>query len=504
MFAHYSPLDDDDQDWLLPDISADYPKPKFDRQTNQGMWQVGDKVHLLSEPEVYTLSCFVGKYTQSHVQRACSRKFPDCPEDLVAKLVEKLVGMGVLAVDSGDEGIDDAEDQENSLSPGISPAVSRSPLKPGLQWIPYRHWWLKENLWLLRNPIDRAFMFMNEDAKEAIELLETISPAELTKIEPQFPLLWQHLKMNSMIQGTSPSKGKRRGKFNPLQLLFFEKPLANPDRWLSRHVDKLGWLWSRTSGYLMVSGLIFSAILATSQAGKLAIYGQDLWKNQGSQLLLPFIIYSLIIVAIHELGHCFTLKHYARQVPQLDLKVPEVGVMFMCLMPTAYCLTTDSYFLPKVYQRALVVGAGLVVQFLIWMGAFWLLQIASPTSWLYSTSYLVMTAALVTVLWNMNPLAKFDGYFFLEAITGVIDLRGRSRDFYRNLLTFKPSNEPQETRWILLAYAPFSLAYSLLVFGFLLSRLLGWSLENIPMLLLTLFLGWLIYFYFPEPKNRSI
>lgn len=178
--------------------------------------------------------------------------------------------------------------------------------------------------------------------------------------------------------------------------------------------------------------------------------------------------------------------------------------MFMCLMPTAYCLTTDSYFLPKVYQRALVVGAGLVVQFLIWMGAFWLLQIASPTSWLYSTSYLVMTAALVTVLWNMNPLAKFDGYFFLEAITGVIDLRGRSRDFYRNLLTFKPSNEPQETRWILLAYAPFSLAYSLLVFGFLLSRLLGWSLENIPMLLLTLFLGWLIYFYFPEPKNRSI
>jgi putative peptide zinc metalloprotease protein len=115
-----------------------------------------------------------------------------------------------------------------------------------------------------------------------------------------------------------------------------------------------------------------------------------------------------------------------------------------------------------------------------------------------------MTAALLTVMWNLNPLAKFDGYHFLEAITGVLDLRDRSRDFYRDLLTFRPSPEPEETRWILLAYAPFSLAYTFLVFGFLISKLLGWSMENIPMLFLMLLISWLIYFYFPEPNNPKV
>lgn len=175
--------------------------------------------------------------------------------------------------------------------------------------------------------------------------------------------------------------------------------------------------------------------------------------------------------------------------------------MFMCLMPTAYCQTTDAIFLPKVYQRALVVAAGVIVQLTIWMGGFWLWQVSA--GWLHTTSYLAMTAALLTVAWNLNPLAKFDGYHFLEAITGVLDLRGRSRDFYRDLFTFRPSPEPEETRWILLAYAPFSLAYTFIVFGFLISKLLGWSMENIPMLFLMLLISWLIYFYFPEPNNQK-
>lgn len=488
MFAQNPLSDEHHQDDLLPDLRPYYLKPKFDPATNQGMWQVRDRVHSFTEPEVYALSCFVGKYTPSQVQTSCNKKFPSCPEDLVEKLVERLVTIGVLALDniSGEE---------------QSPIISKSPLKPGLQWIEYRHWWLTEKIWILRNPSDRTFVFMNEPSTQAIELLETKSPQEIAQIFPDFSNLWQNLKAESMIVGTSPSKGKRRGKFNPMQLLFFEKPLGNPDRWLSRHVAKLGWLWSGTSGYGLLMLMMLTAVFTMHQSGDIVIYGQNIWKTQGSQLLIPFIIYSLAIVTLHELGHCFTLKHYARQVPQLDLQVPEVGVMFMCLMPTAYCQTTDGYFLPKVYQRALVVAAGVIVQLAIATGAFWIWQ--NSADWLKTTSYLVMTAAMLTVAWNLNPLAKFDGYHFLEAITGVLDLRGRSRDLYRDIITFHPSAEPRETRWILLAYAPFSLAYTFLVFGFLISKLLGWSMEHIPMLFLTLLIAWLIYFYFPEPKEKT-
>ena len=486
MFAPNSLSDNYHQDDFLPDLRPYYLKPKFDPTTNQGRWQVRDRVYSFTESEVYALSCFVGKYTPSQVQTSCSKKFPNCPGDLVEKLVERLITIGVLALDSisGDE---------------QAQIVSKSPLKPGLQWIENRHWWLTEKIWILRNPVDRTFVYMNEPSKEAIDLLETKPPQEIAQIIPDFSILWQHLKAESMIVGTSPVKGKRRGKFNPMQLLFFEKALGNPDPWLSRHVAKLGWIWSRTSGYGLLLLMILTAVLVTSQSGNIAIYGQNLWKTQGSQLLIPFIAYSLAIVTLHELGHCFTLKHYARQVPELDLQVPEVGLMFMCLMPTAYCQTTDGYFLPKVYQRALVIAAGVIVQLAIATGAFWVWR--NSAGWLEITSYLVMTAAMLTVAWNLNPLAKFDGYHFLEAITGVLDLRGRSRDLYLDIITFRPSREPQETRWILLAYAPFSLAYTFLVFGFLISKLLGWSMENIPMLFLTLLITWLIYFYFPEPDR---
>lgn len=491
MFAPESPSANDDQDLLLPDLRPHYPKPKLNPSTNQGTWQVGDRIYALTELEVYALLFFVGKYTPDYVSRRCSEKFLYCPEDLVEKLIDKLMAINVLTRDDiGDETL------EEDLQP-----PSKSPLKPTVQWVEYRHWWLKQKLWLLRNSLDRTYLFMDEGSKQAIDLLETHSPTEIAQLEPEFSKLWQQLRTNSMIVGTSPSKGKRRGKFNPMQLLFFEKPLGNPDPWLSRHVAKLSWFWSRTSGYLLLAGLVLTTAYALHLAGDIAKSGQAIWQTQGSQVLIPFIFWSLAIVTLHELGHCFTLKHYARQVPELDLKVPEVGVMFMCLMPTAYCDTTDGYFLPKVYQRALVIAAGIIVQLGIWMAGFWVWR--STDGWLETTSYLIMTAALLTVAWNLNPLAKFDGYHFLEAVSGVIDLRGRSKDFYRDLIIFRPSAEPQETRWLLLAYAPFSIAYTIFVFGFLISQLLGWSMTNIPMLFLTLLVGWLIYFYFPEPSDRT-
>jgi putative peptide zinc metalloprotease protein len=330
MFAPHSPSTDDnnhDQSWLLPDLRPHYTQPEFDVHTQLGSWEVGEIIYSFFESEIFILRCFVGRYTPEYVQKCCSQRFPGSPDHLVENMIARLIEIGVLAVDEK------------------SQLVSQSPLKPDLQWIEYRHWWLQEKIWLLRNPDDRTYVFMNEDSKEAITLLETNSLQEIAQTYPEFSDLWQNLKAESMLQGTSPAKGKRHGKFHPMQLLFFDKSLGNPDPWLSRHVIKLGWLWSRTCGFLLLFGLIFSGIVATSLASKIGSDGQNLWKTQGSQLLIPFVLWSLAIVTLHELGHCFTLKHYARQVPELDLKVPEVGVMFMCLMPTAYCQTTDSIFL---------------------------------------------------------------------------------------------------------------------------------------------------------------
>ncbi|MDY7015187.1 MAG: hypothetical protein SVX43_16635, partial [Cyanobacteriota bacterium] len=198
---------------------------------------------------------------------------------------------------------------------------------------------------------------------------------------------------------------------------------------------------------------------------------------------------------LHELAHAFTLKQYGGMVP-------EMGVMLMCLFPAAYTDTTDAYCLVKRRQRVLVVAAGVLCQLGVAAIAFWLWMVAVPGSGLNVGSYLLLAAALFTVAINLNPLAKFDGYYLAVAATGINNLRSRSFLFYLKLMTGKPIEEKARDAWILALYAPLSLAYLWLVFGFLFARLADWILMNAPFLTLTLLALWAIYYFFPSKLGR--
>ena len=111
-----------------------------------------------------------------------------------------------------------------------------------------------------------------------------------------------------------------------------------------------------------------------------------------------------------------------------------------------------------------------------------------------------MVASLFTVAINLNPLAKFDGYYLASAVTGINNLRGRSFMFYGHLLRLQLGPERPCDRLILAAYAPFSFLYILSVFGFLFARVIDWTLTNIPFIALVLLLLWAIYFYMPSDQ----
>ena len=240
--------------------------------------------------------------------------------------------------------------------------------------------------------------------------------------------------------------------------------------------------------------LAWSGAFGLSQQAKIFFTGHQLVATQGAALVLPFALLSMLVVTLHELGHAFTLKYYGGIVP-------DVGLMFMFFIPAAYTNTTDAYCLVKRWQRVLVVAAGVVCQLMIAAGAFWLWQ--SSASWLHTTSYLLMAAALFTVALNLNPLSKFDGYYLAVALSGINNLRSRSFGFYANLLQGRASQETPRDQRILAAYAPFSLAYTLLVFGSLLGFVTSWTLTHIPITALTLLTLWAIYFYFPADTSSS-
>lgn len=463
-----------DQTWLCPDLR---------NQWQLGRWQDGVVLRsrqtqnqwIFSTTEGYVLQHFTGQFTVEQVQQLCQQKFPTVSPALVTELIVSLIEREVLIIDAE------------------APAASSLQLKPGLQWFHQA-----DSSWIFRNPECVTHQMQVSDRhKRAIEQLGTHTPAQILQQSDlnlaEFRTLLQQLAATGMLVGTEPAKRPKR-KFTPLQLLSFTVPLCNPDAWLSRYVCYLRWIWTPTFTVILSSFLVVSIVYGWRQNAEFLQMGMVLWTQQDIWLMLTFGLLIMLVISLHELGHAFTLKHF-------DRIVPEIGLMFMCFMPSAITNTTDQYTL-KPKQRALVVGAGVICQVTIAAIGFWLWRITNAETWLHTTSYLLIAASLMTVAINLNPLAKFDGYYLAIVLTGINNLRSRSFNFYANLLRRQPLQETLRDRWILAIYAPFSLAYTLMVMGFLLTRILGWTVEHIPAIAGFFFVLWAVYYYFPSAQTR--
>ncbi|MBP0018455.1 MAG: hypothetical protein J7647_13015 [Cyanobacteria bacterium SBLK] len=430
---------------------------------------------LLSPEEDYALRHFTGQFSVTQIQKRCRQKYLRISPDFVEKLCDRLLAEGILS--------------ENIAQPYLT-------LKPEAQWIEH-----PAGYWLLRNPNgtpkwglfqkeipNLVYLFFNQESYQIIQLLqqfplETVvdrcdySPRELQQQR-------QILAATGMLAGIDPSL-KKGFSLNPLQLLYLQIPLFDPDIFLDRYCNRLRWLWTKTMGFCLPIFLTSCTVIGWNQRGEIAYAGAKLWQFYSYSLIAPFIILALLVVVIHELGHAFTLKRFGGIVP-------EIGLLLMMLFPAAYTNTTDSYRLPR-GKRLLVIGAGILIQLTLAAIALTIWNFAIPGSHLQTIGYLLLVAALFTLAVNLNPLAKFDGYYFLMALTGILNLRGRSRALYINLLTGKPILETKKDCWILALYGPLSLLYLWFIFGFLILQILQWFWVNLPQITQTILIIILIY-----------
>jgi putative peptide zinc metalloprotease protein len=470
-------FDAESTDWLCPNLRSHW---RLRQAKAYGCWvlQATATAHRLrlQECEVYALRHFTGDLTVGDVQQLCQEKFGDrIPPNFVLRLLAKLVKMGVLVPDHADA------------------PMRRVGLKAGVRWS--QQW---DGQWILGSPDGKHHIQVLPQHKPIVEQIGQMPNAALAQRHGCDPIhvnwLTQMLQ-KQMLEGMELPATTHR-KWTPFSLLFIKKPLLNPDRWLARQITILGWVWSAPVLWLLCSFLGLSAVMATAQSVDITFQGQVLIQAYGWRLLLPFGLLSMLVVSLHELAHAFTLKHFGGLVS-------EMGLLFMCLIPAAYTNSSDSYLVSR-WQRCLVVGAGVLCQIVIAAIAFWVWFSTANSSSIHTGAYLLMVAALFTVALNLNPLAKFDGYYLLAAVTGINNLKGRSFTLYRAWLNRQSSPEVGQQRWILAAYAPLSFLYLLLVFGRLLLWLVSTILTHAPYLTLSLFGLWLIYYIYPTASDEPI
>ncbi len=213
---------------------------------------------------------------------------------------------------------------------------------------------------------------------------------------------------------------ERRRAAQKRSLLFafvsFKIPLWNPADFLQRTRWVARLVYSRPSFALWLAVVAAAAVVAFTRRGDLAAPFTTALEFENLPLL--WIVLVLLKIA-HEFGHAWACARFGATVP-------EMGVMMIIGTPCAYVDASDSWSLPRFRHRMIVNLGGMYIE--LFCAAVALLVWASTSAGLVNTvAYqTALLASLVTIGFNLNPLAKFDGYYILTDIVGVPNLRKRA------------------------------------------------------------------------------
>lgn len=200
-------------------------------------------------------------------------------------------------------------------------------------------------------------------------------------------------------------------------LLSWKFPLFDPERFLIRFLPFVkpffGW-----AGTLMWLAIVTPGAVLT------AMHWPELTENILDLALAPqnlFIAWLTfpILKLLHELGHAFAVKAFGGEVH-------EMGIMVLVLMPIPYVDASSSWAFRSKWQRVTVGAAGMIVEIFLASLAMFVWLSVEPGA-VHAVAYNVMLiAGISTILFNANPLLRFDGYYIAADFLEIPNLRQRS------------------------------------------------------------------------------
>lgn len=211
---------------------------------------------------------------------------------------------------------------------------------------------------------------------------------------------------------------QRHGLWKSLlhQYLFFRIPLWRPDAFLNR-----AWPWlARHGGPLLRIGLPLTLglglLLVARDWDRFLATFPHLFSFGGA---LAFGVALLFAKLCHEFGHAFMAK-------RAGCRVQSMGVAFMVMLPLFYTDVSDAWRVNDRRSR-LLIGAGGVLAELTLACVALLAWSLLPDGPLRTSAFMLASATWVTTLLvNLNPFMRFDGYFLLSDLLGVENLQGRA------------------------------------------------------------------------------
>lgn len=204
---------------------------------------------------------------------------------------------------------------------------------------------------------------------------------------------------------------------NPFAIKF---ALINPDKFLERTERFFAFAFNPVALFVWIA-MVLTGLSTT------VLNWQGLTEHAAARFTDPqnlfwyWLLYPLV-KGLHELGHAYSTKHWGGTVR-------EMGITFLVFFPVPYVDCSSSHRFESKSRRMLVCGSGIMVELLL-AGIALFIWTNSDHGLVRDLAFdVVVIAGISTVLFNANPLLRFDGYYLLSEFLETPNLGTRSDQY---------------------------------------------------------------------------
>lgn len=246
------------------------------------------------------------------------------------------------------------------------------------------------------------------DDKDISAMIEFLFANSLTREAPSG---------NSSDYVTQYNSGNKHWIFWLVQnYLFIRIPLVRPHRFLKATLPWVECVYSQAFRNSLLVMFLIGVFLVIRQWSEFSNSFLYFFNAKG----MAFYVLALIFIKIlHELGHAYTATRY-------HCKVPTMGVALLVMFPILYTDTSDAWRLRSRKERLWIGAAGMSVEISVAIIAT-LLWSFLPDGILRSAMFILATTGwIMSVVVNLNPFMRFDGYYLLSDWLSFENLQQRS------------------------------------------------------------------------------
>ena len=306
------------------------------------------------------------------------------------------------------------------------------------------------NYWVVKEPVGLNYFRFHEeeysilcmlDGQSSLEDIKERFEAEFTPQKITYPDLQQFIGMlhrSGLVISDAAGQGrqlrrrrdekKRREWLNMVSNIFALRFRGiDPERLLNWLYPYAAWFFAPATMVLCVLLGLAALTLITVEFDHFRARLPTFHQFFGPHNWLWMAATLAAVKVLHEFGHGLSCKHFGGECH-------EIGIMFLVFTPCLYCNVSDSWMLPSKWQRAFIGAAGMYVEMVLASIATFLWWFSEPGMLNQLSLSVMFVCSVSTLLFNGNPLLRFDGYYILMDLAEIPNLRQKATEVLRRFM----------------------------------------------------------------------